>query len=95
MPTKLLPTELQTALADLPAWSVVGGKLQRQFTFANFVAAFGFMTQVALEANTMNHHPEFHNVWNKVTITLVTHDVGDAISDLDVALAQKIDQLRV
>ncbi len=93
MPTKLSPADVQAALVDLPEWSVVHGKLHRAFTFADFVAAFGFMTKVALEAHRMNHHPEFHNVWNKVTIDLVTHDVGNAISDLDVALARKINRL--
>ncbi len=93
MPTKLSSADLQIALAELNSWSVVNGKLHRSFTFADFVAAFGFMTKVALEANAMNHHPAFYNVWNKVVIDLVTHDVGDAISDLDVALARKIDRL--
>ena len=90
MAYKLNEGELQAALADLPGWSVVNGKLHRAFTFRNFVDAFGFMTKVALEANSMNHHPEFYNVWNKVVIELVTHDVGNAISDLDVTLARKI-----
>lgn len=93
MAHKLTKMELQPALADLPAWSVVNGKLHRAFTFRNFVEAFGFMTKVALEANTLDHHPEFYNIWNKVVIDLVTHDVGNAISDLDVALAHKIDAL--
>ncbi len=90
MAYKLNEGELQAALADLPGWSVVNGKLHRAFIFRNFVEAFGFMTKVALEANSMNHHPEFYNVWNKVVIELVTHDVGNAISDLDVTLARKI-----
>lgn len=90
MAYKLNEGELQAALADLPGWSVVNGKLHRAFIFRNFVDAFGFMTKVALEANSMNHHPEFYNVWNKVVIELVTHDVGNAISDLDVTLARKI-----
>ncbi len=82
--------ELQAALADLPGWSVVNGKLHRAFTFRNFVEAFGFMTKVALEANSMNHHPEFYNSWNRVVIELVTHDEGDMITTLDVTLARKI-----
>jgi 4a-hydroxytetrahydrobiopterin dehydratase len=90
MAYKLNEGELQAALAYLPGWSVVNGKLHRAFIFRNFVDAFGFMTKVALEANSMNHHPEFYNVWNKVVIELVTHDVGNAISDLDVTLARKI-----
>lgn len=93
MAHKLTESELQAALVDLPAWSVMNGKLQRAFIFRDFVDAFGFMTKVALAANMLNHHPEFHNVWNKVEIELVTHDVGNAISDLDVTLARTIDGL--
>lgn len=93
MAHKLTEGELQAALAELSAWSVVNGKLQRTFIFRDFVDAFGFMTKVALAANAINHHPEFYNVWNKVVIELVTHDVGNAISDLDVMLAQTIDDL--
>jgi len=93
MPIQLSNPELQSALADLAGWSVVNDKLHRAFIFSDFVAAFGFMTKVALEAHTMNHHPEFYNVGNKVVIDLVTHDAGDAISELDVALARKINGL--
>ncbi|MCE7981052.1 MAG: 4a-hydroxytetrahydrobiopterin dehydratase [Caldilinea sp. CFX5] len=93
MAYKLNEGELQAALVDLPGWSVVNGKLHRTFTFRDFVEAFGFMTKVALAANTLNHHPEFYNVWNKVVIELVTHDAGNAISDLDVTLARTIDGL--
>jgi 4a-hydroxytetrahydrobiopterin dehydratase len=93
MAYKLNEGELQAALADLPGWSVVNGKLHRAFTFRNFVEAFGFMTKVALEANSMNHHPEFYNSWNRVVIELVTHDEGDMITVLDVTLARKIDAL--
>jgi 4a-hydroxytetrahydrobiopterin dehydratase len=90
MAYKLNEGELQAALADLPGWSVVNGKLHRAFTFRNFVEAFGFMTKVALEANMLDHHPEFYNSWNRVVIQLVTHDAGDSITTLDVTLARKI-----
>ena len=93
MAHKLAEAEVHIALGELAGWAVVNGKLHRAFTFRDFVEAFGFMTRVALEANAMNHHPEFYNIWNKVVIDLVTHDVGNAISDLDVALARKIDGL--
>lgn len=91
MPHKLSDQEIHNALAN-SAWHVENGKLQRDFTFANFVEAFGFLTQVAIHAEKMNHHPELYNVYNKVTIELVTHDV-DGISDLDFKLAETIDQL--
>jgi len=89
----LSDAQLQAALAELPGWEVVNGKLHKTFKFSDFTAAFGFMTKVAIEANTMNHHPEWCNVWNRVTIDLVTHEVGDRISDLDVTLARKIESL--
>ena len=86
-------TEVDAALAQLPGWSVVNGKLHKEFKFADFTAAFGFMTKVAIEANTMDHHPEWSNVWNRVVINLVTHSAGNRISQLDVKLAAKIDAL--
>ncbi len=91
--TALSDEQVDAALQALPDWSVVGGKLHKEFKFADFTAAFGFMTQVAIEANTMNHHPEWFNVWNKVVIDLVTHEVGNQISELDVRLASKIEHI--
>jgi 4a-hydroxytetrahydrobiopterin dehydratase len=66
--------------------------ITKTFVFRNFVEAFGFMTRVALWAEKLNHHPEWANVYRKVTITLTTHDV-DGLSELDVMLAQKIETL--
>jgi 4a-hydroxytetrahydrobiopterin dehydratase len=85
--------QIQYALQELPGWAVVNGKLHREFKFKDFTDAFGFMTKVAIEANTMDHHPEWFNVYNKVVIDLVTHNIGNAISELDVTLAKKIDEL--
>lgn len=85
--------EIDDALARLTGWRVADGKLHKEFKFADFTAAFGFMAKVAIEANTMDHHPEWSNVWNKVVIDLVTHSAGDRISNLDVKLAAKIDAL--
>jgi 4a-hydroxytetrahydrobiopterin dehydratase len=76
-----------------PGWTIEKGKLHRVFSFRNFTEAFGFMTKVAIEANTLNHHPEFHNIYNQVTIDLITHDAGDVITALDVTLATKINAL--
>ncbi len=86
-------TQISSALQELPGWNVVDGKLHKEFKFANFTAAFGFMTKVAIEANTMNHHPEWFNVWNKVVIDLVTHEAGNQISELDVTLARTIEAI--
>lgn len=68
-------------------------RLRKVFEFNDFVEAFGFMTQVAIEAEKSNHHPEWSNVYNKVTILLSTHDEGDVVTEKDRELAQKIDQL--
>lgn len=90
--TPLTPEQIAALAAQLPCWTLVNGKLQRQLRFADFSEAFGFMSRVALAAEAMGHHPEWSNVWNRVTIALTTHDTG-GLSSLDVALAQRIDAL--
>jgi 4a-hydroxytetrahydrobiopterin dehydratase len=76
----------------LPQWNMVAGRdaIARSFTFADFNAAFSFMTRVALLAEKQDHHPEWFNVWNRVDITLSTHDAG-GLSQRDVALAEAIE----
>ena len=74
-------------------WKEENNALYRQFEFSDFSAAFAFMTRVALEAEKMNHHPRWTNVYNKVEIWLNTHDAGDVITAKDRALANKIDGL--
>ena len=74
-------------------WKEKDNKLTRSFTFDNFIAAFAFMTQVALIAEKMNHHPFWTNVYNKVDISLSTHDEGDKITEKDRKLAAEIDKL--
>ena len=73
-------------------WRIEGDCLKRSFSFKNFSEAFGFITQVALEAEKRNHHPNWSNVYNRVTIELTTHDLG-GLSNLDVELAARIDAL--
>ncbi|MBE9174858.1 4a-hydroxytetrahydrobiopterin dehydratase [Synechocystis salina LEGE 06155] len=85
-PQRLTDPEIQTALGKLSGWSLQGNKLHRQFKFGNFNQAFGFMTRLALVAETLNHHPEWSNVYNRVTIDLTTHDAG-GITELDVKFA--------
>jgi 4a-hydroxytetrahydrobiopterin dehydratase len=87
---RLSETELGDALRGLAGWELREAKLHKAFRFADFVQAFGFMASVALLAEGMNHHPEWFNVYNQVTIDLTTHDAG-GISDLDVELARKIE----
>jgi 4a-hydroxytetrahydrobiopterin dehydratase len=77
-------------LAEFPAWSLENDKLHREIRFENFVEAFGFMAQIALVAEKMDHHPEWSNVYATVVIDLTTHDAA-GISDLDFALAKAID----
>lgn len=84
--------ELNKTLGQLNGWSVQNGKLHRQFQFASFVEAFGFMSSVALVAEAMGHHPEWFNVYNRVTIDLTTHDSG-GITMKDVELARKANEL--
>ncbi len=89
---KLTDAEIQDRLARAKGWTVQNGKLHRTFECKDFVAAFGNMTRVALVAEAMNHHPEWFNVWNKVTLDLTTHSV-QGISNLDFELAAKIDEI--
>ena len=89
---KLTEQEVQHALQTLATWSIVNGKLHKTFQFDSFVAAFGFMTKVALVAEAMNHHPEWSNVYNRVTVDLTTHDAG-GLSRRDFELAAKMDSL--
>ena len=74
-------------------WQEENNKLRKTFQFKNFSEAFGFMTRVAFIAEKMNHHPEWKNVYNRVEISLSTHDAGDIVTDLDRNLAQAIDKL--
>ena len=89
---KLTEAEINHHLASRKDWALVDGKLHREFTCKDFVTAFGKMTSVALVAESLNHHPEWFNVWNKVVIDLNTHDVN-GISDRDFTLAGKIDEI--
>jgi len=75
------------------SWTEENNKLTKDFEFGDFVEAFGFLTRVAIEAEKAQHHPEIQNVYNKVTISLTTHDEGDQVTDKDRKLASKIDSL--
>ena len=88
----LSPEALQTALKQLEGWTEKEDKLHREFQFSSFVEAFGFMSSVALVAESMGHHPEWFNVYNRVTIDLTTHDAG-GISSKDIELAKKANEL--
>jgi 4a-hydroxytetrahydrobiopterin dehydratase len=84
--------ELKNALDDLPGWQIVDGKLHKEFKFGSFAEAMGWMMSAAIQADKMDHHPEWCNVYNRVKVDLVTHDLGNAISNWDVDLAKKMDE---
>ena len=92
MHTLLSADQRQTLPATLPNWTILEKSISRELVFNDFNEAFGFMSRVALLAEGRNHHPNWSNVYNRVSITLSTHDLG-GLSDLDVELAAAIDQL--
>lgn len=88
----LTQNELTNALAGLKDWQIIDGKLHRDLKFKSFVEAFGFMSSIAIVAESQGHHPEWFNVYNRVTIDLVTHDAG-GITNKDIELASIINEL--
>jgi 4a-hydroxytetrahydrobiopterin dehydratase len=88
--SKLSGPELKQALGALHAWKVVKGKLHKEYKFADFIHAFGFMATAALAIEKMGHHPEWFNVYNRVTVDLTTHDAR-GITSKDVDLAKLLD----
>jgi len=85
-------TEIEKHLAQLNGWKLKKDSIHKEFKFKDFSAAFGFMTRVALEAEKLNHHPDWKNVYNTVSITLNTHDAG-GLTQLDFKLAKLIDNI--
>lgn len=92
MSATLSDDEVQERLGALDGWSVAGGKLHKDFTFDDFNAAFGFMTRLALVAERMNHHPDWSNSWNRVSIDIVSHAAGGITEDC-ATLAAAADRL--
>ena len=89
---KLSEAEIESALKQLPGWSLAQGKLHREFKFPDFVHAFGFMATAAIAIEKRNHHPEWFNVYNRVVVDLTTHDAS-GITTKDVDLAKLLDDL--
>ena len=89
---RLSELEIEEELKQLSEWSVKNDKLHKEFKFDNFNQAFGFMTRAAMEIEKMNHHPEWFNVYNRITIELTTHDAG-GITKNDVNLARILNAL--
>ncbi|HTO92788.1 MAG TPA: 4a-hydroxytetrahydrobiopterin dehydratase [Bacteroidota bacterium] len=89
---KLSESQIASALKELPGWSLQDGKLHRELKFDDFVGAFSFMTGAALVAESLNHHPEWSNVYNRVTIDLSTHSEG-GVTGFDVEWAKRVEGL--
>lgn len=94
MPKILTSEERKAALDRLDRWKAIEGRdaISREFSFPDFNAAFGFMTRVALVAEKMNHHPEWTNVWNRVEVTVTSHDAG-GLTERDIKLAEAMDRI--
>jgi len=89
---RLTEEQIRTELSELHGWSVLNGKLHKDFVFEDFIEAFGFMCKAAIHIEKMNHHPEWFNVYNKISVDLVTHDAG-GITQNDIALARTLNLL--
>ena len=83
---------INQALTHLPGWTLNGLNIEAKFAFKGFRDAIAFIVQVAIEAEVMNHHPEFFNSYNNVSFSFCTHDVGNKITDTDIKLAEKISE---
>jgi 4a-hydroxytetrahydrobiopterin dehydratase len=86
----LTKAEIDAELKRLADWSVKGANIEASFEFKTFRDAISFIVQVAIEAEVLNHHPEFYNSYNKVSFSFCTHDVGNKITDADIEIASKI-----
>ncbi len=93
MATPLSAAEIQQALTTLPGWTGDASGIAKTFEFGTFREAFSFMTRVAFEAEALDHHPEWTNVYRRVTIRLNTHDAGGKVTAQDVELARRIQRI--
>ena len=89
---RLSETEITEELKKLEGWNIIDNKLHKEFQFDSFNQAFGFMTRAAMEIEKMNHHPEWFNVYNRITVDLTTHDAG-GITNNDINLARILNSL--
>lgn len=85
--------QVRDALAELPGWVHAGDAITKTYTFSHFREAVSFMVRIAFSAEAANHHPELWNVYNRVRVTLATHDAGNRVTAKDVALAGEIEQV--
>ena len=90
-PQRLQDSEITRKLGALPGWSYDRGRLHKEFQFENFTQAFGFMSRIAPVAESMNHHPDWSNVYNRVVVDLATHDAG-GVTELDLRMAEQMQE---
>ncbi|MEH6502620.1 MAG: 4a-hydroxytetrahydrobiopterin dehydratase [Cycloclasticus sp.] len=90
--SKAKPEQVEEFIGEFDVWRIVDGKLHREFIFADFIQAFGFMTEAALQAEKANHHPEWFNVYKKVIVDLTTHEAG-GITERDFSLARQMEKI--
>jgi len=93
VPLPLSPDDLERTLSSLEGWRFVQNALEKTYRFTGFCDAFAFMVRVAFEAEALRHHPDWRNVYDRVTIRLSTHDAGNRVTSLDVDLARRIEAL--
>ena len=91
--TPLTPAQIEDALAGLPGWTYDDDRLKKSFVFDDFRAAVGFIVRLAFCAEALDHHPDLHNVYNRVDLALNTHDAGGRVTERDLALARAIEDL--
>ncbi|MFO7313719.1 4a-hydroxytetrahydrobiopterin dehydratase [Rhodothermus marinus] len=84
---------IEAALAELPGWTYADDRLQKTYTFGSFREAVSFIVRIAFEAEQLNHHPELHNVYNRVTLALTTHAAGNRVTARDMELARAIERI--
>ena len=89
----LTPEQLKEALIGLEGWGLVEGKLLKSYELSDFKAALAFINQVGAVAEGLDHHPEIHNTWNRVTLRLCTHDAGGRLTEKDLTLARAIESI--
>jgi 4a-hydroxytetrahydrobiopterin dehydratase len=89
----LTEAEISDALKALPDWSYKAPNIESKFAFHDFRDAIAFIVQVAIEAEVMNHHPEFHNSYNIIAFSFCTHDVGNKVTDTDMKFAKRISEI--
>ena len=89
----LSDAEIETALKSATGWKRNGKNIEKTFTFETFRDAIAFIVLVGIEAETMNHHPEFHNSYNVISFSFCTHDVGHKITDTDIRLAERLNEI--